>query len=114
MKKILMLLLIISSGVYADDCSETKTAHEAKVCLNKQVNHLKFKLDKVFHSALGKTEAKPELIASQKKWLAYKEQQCGDFIVADTGGSPVTIEYDLYCQSILYQQRISLLLELFN
>ncbi|MGM1003058.1 lysozyme inhibitor LprI family protein [Acinetobacter haemolyticus] len=60
------------------------------------------------------SSSKQELAASQESWLKFKELQCGDFVVADTQGSPATGIYDLTCQSILYKHRIAFFKEMFN
>lgn len=116
MNKIILLVvtMFLSCGVFAADCSKVKTSHDTQICLNNEVKTLKLELSNVFNSALEQTEAKSELKTSQTKWLAYKESQCGDFVVADAQGSPATVEYDLYCQTILYKQRINLIKKLFN
>ena len=116
MKKIIFLIatMLLSCGVFAANCSKSKTSNEAQACLSYEVKSLKSELNTLLNSALNKTEAKSELKASQTKWLAYKESQCSDFVVADAQGSPSTVEYDLYCQTILYKQRINLIKDLFN
>lgn len=116
MNKIILLVvtMFLSCGAFAADCSKAKTSHNAQICLNSEVKALKLELSSVFNSALEQTEAKSELKTSQAKWLAYKESQCGDFVVADAQGSSATAEYDLYCQAILYKQRINLIKKIFN
>jgi uncharacterized protein YecT (DUF1311 family) len=114
MKKLLIALCLIAPSAYAADCSKAKNTQDSLACLNSEVKQLKLELSKVLNSAITQTEAKSEFKASQAKWLAYKEQQCGEFVVADSQGSPAAIEYDLHCQSTLYKQRISLLKQFFN
>ncbi|WP_228253325.1 lysozyme inhibitor LprI family protein [Acinetobacter calcoaceticus] len=82
--------------------------------LDKEIKSLKSELNSIYKKAYTQTEAKQELDSSQKAWLKYKELQCGDFVVADTQGSPATVSYDLTCQSILYKQRIAFLKEMFR
>ena len=115
MKKLLLLAIAstLSFGVWAD-CSSEKTSLESQKCLNGEVRSLRLQLDKVYKNAQEQTTAKTELKKSQDLWLRYKEVQCGDFIVADAQGSPATVEYDLTCQSTLYQQRIDFLKSIFN
>ena len=114
MKKLVLLpLLMVSSEIFAD-CSTAKTSPEIQKCLNSEVRSLRLQLDKVYQNTQQKTQAKLELQKSQDLWVKYKEMQCGDFVVADSQGSPATIEYDLACQSILYKQRIDLLKSIFN
>lgn len=115
MKRLLLITLasIISVSAFAD-CSKTKTAFEAQKCLNQEVKLLKTQLNKTYKKVYDETSAKEELDNAQKQWLKFKELQCGDFVAADTQGSPATVEYDLTCQSILYKQRITFLNELFN
>ncbi len=115
MRKILLIStsLFFSISAYAD-CSNTKTSFEAQKCLNQEVKTLKTQLNATYKKAYETTSAKEELNNAQKQWLSFKEKQCGDFVVADTQGSPATVEYDLTCQSILYKQRIAFLKELFN
>jgi len=115
MKRILLIILssFFSISAFAD-CSNTKTSFEAQKCLNQEVKVLKNQLNATYKRAYETTSAKEELDNAQKQWLNFKEKQCGDFVVADTQGSPATVEYDLTCQSILYKQRIAFLKELFN
>lgn len=115
MKKLLLIAAtsIFSIGAWAN-CSEAKTSLESQKCLNNEVRSLRLQLNKVYKNAQEQTTAKTELKKSQDLWLRYKEAQCGDFIVADTQGSPATVEYDLTCQSTLYQQRIDFLKSIFN
>lgn len=115
MKKLLLLSIAstFSIGVWAD-CSSSKTSLESQKCLNNEVKSLRLQLDKVYKNAQEQTQAKTELKKSQDLWVKYKETQCGDFVVADTQGSPATVEYDLTCQSTLYQQRIAFLKSIFN
>lgn len=114
MKKILLLTtLLISGGAWAD-CSTTKTSLESQKCLNNEVKSLRLQLDRIYLNAQEQTQAKSELKKSQDLWVKYKEMQCGDFVIADTQGSPATVEYDLACQSTLYQQRIDFLKSIFN
>ncbi|WP_065717610.1 lysozyme inhibitor LprI family protein [Acinetobacter baumannii] len=114
MKKILLISssLLLSINAFAD-CSRSKTAFEAQKCLSQEVKLLKTQLNAAYKKAYETTSAKEELESAQKQWLIFKEKQCGDFVVADTQGSPATVEYDLTCQSILYKQRIAFLKELF-
>ncbi|EMY0607613.1 DUF1311 domain-containing protein [Acinetobacter baumannii] len=108
-----MLSSFFSISAFAD-CSNTKTAFEAQKCLNQEVKTLKTQLNAIYKKAYEATSAKEELDSAQKQWLAFKEKQCGDFVVAETQGSPATVEYDLTCQSILYKQRIVFLKEMFK
>ncbi|WOE32181.1 MULTISPECIES: lysozyme inhibitor LprI family protein [unclassified Acinetobacter] len=116
MKKLLLITitLMLSGGAWAMDCSNMKTSIESQKCLNNEVKSLRLQLDKIYQSAQNQTQAKAELKKSQELWTKYKEVQCGDFVVADTQGSPATVEYDLTCQSILYKQRIDFLKSIFN
>lgn len=115
MKKILLLAVAstLSVGVWAD-CSTAKTSLESQKCLNNEVKTLRLQLEKVYKNAQEQTQAKSEIKQSQDLWVKYKEMQCGDFVVADTLGSPATAEYDLTCQSTLYKQRIAFLKGFFN
>ena len=115
MKKLLLLTIAstFSAGVWAD-CSTAKTSFESQKCLNSEVKSRRLQLDKVYQNAQNQTQAKSELRKSQDLLVKYKEMQCGDFVVADTQGSPATVEYDLTCQSTLYQQRIDFLKSIFN
>lgn len=114
MKKLLLLsVLLVSGGAWADDCSN-KTSIESQKCLNNEVKKLRIQLDKVYLNAQNQTQAKSELQKSQELWSKYKEFQCGDFVVADTQGSPATVAYDLTCQAMLYQQRINFLKNMFD
>ncbi len=115
MKKLLLLAIVstLSAGVWAD-CSTAKTSLESQKCLNNEVRSLRLQLEKVYQNAQEQTQAKSELKQSQDLWVRYKEMQCGDFVVADTQGSPATVEYDLTCQSTLYKQRIAFLKSIFN
>ena len=115
MKKLLLLAasLVFSAGAWAD-CSDPKTTIEAQKCLNLEVGQLKHELNDVLTTVSGSTNAQKELRAAQSKWLAYKESQCGDFVVADAQGSPVAIVVDLACQADLYKERISFLKNYFN
>ena len=113
MKKLLIFVVLISGGAWAD-CSTAKTSFESQKCLNSEVKSLRLQLDKVYQNAQNQTQAKSELKQSQDLWVRYKEMQCGDFVVADTQGSPATVEYDLTCQSTLYKQRIAFLKSIFN
>ncbi|EPF6052311.1 lysozyme inhibitor LprI family protein [Acinetobacter baumannii] len=109
MKKILLLTAIsLSTSAFAGNL------HTDLQKLDKEIKRLKNELNAVYNKAYAQTEAKHELDSSQKAWLKYKELQCGDFVVADTQGSPATVSYDLTCQSILYKQRIALIKEMFN
>lgn len=109
MKQILLFTaLILSTCAFAGSLDSDLRK------LDKEIKSLKSELNAVYNEAYAQTEAKHELVSSQKAWLKYKELQCGDFVVADTQGSPATVEYDLTCQSILYKQRIAFLKELFN
>ncbi|WP_151964805.1 lysozyme inhibitor LprI family protein [Acinetobacter soli] len=110
MKKLILLTALLSTGAWAD-CNNPQNAFEGQKCLSNEVTSLKKELNKTYMKAYATTEAKKELDSSQKKWLAYKESQCGDFVVADTQGSPATVSTDLYCQTILIKQRISFLKE---
>lgn len=115
MRKLLLLAIgsTISVGVWAD-CSTAKTSLESQKCLSNEVKSLRLQLEKVYINAQEQTQAKSELRQSQDLWIKYKEMQCGDFVVADTQGSPATVEYDLTCQSTLYKQRIAFLKSIFN
>lgn len=113
MKKLLLTTLVAVSGLTWADCSNTKTSFESQKCLSNEVKQLRIKMQASLQKSLAKTEAKKELQDSQASWVKYKEDQCGAFVVADTMGSPATVEYDLACQSILYKQRIELLESLF-
>ncbi|MEN8406050.1 lysozyme inhibitor LprI family protein [Acinetobacter seifertii] len=115
MKRLVLITLstIFSVSAFAD-CSKTKTAFEAQKCLNQEVKTLKTQLNATYKKAYETTAAKEELDNAQKQWLAFKEKQCGDFVVAETQGSPATVEYDLTCQSILYKQRIAFIKEMFK
>ncbi|HGH3561182.1 TPA: lysozyme inhibitor LprI family protein [Acinetobacter baumannii] len=109
MKKILLIatsLLSVTTFAGSVDSGLQK--------LDKEIKGLKSELNTQYKKAYSQTEAKQELDNSQKAWLKYKELQCGDFVVADTEGSPATVEYDLTCQSILYKQRIAFLKEMFR
>jgi len=108
MKKLLLIVaLALCSSTFAGSFEDMQL-------LDKEIKSLKSKLNTVYKKAYSQTEAKIELDASQKSWLKFKELQCGDFVVADTQGSPATVSYDLTCQSILYKQRIAFLEEMFN
>lgn len=108
MKKILLLsLLVTCSSAYAGSFEDMQK-------LDKEIKSLKIQLNQVYKKAYSQTDAKQELEAAQKSWLAFKELQCGDFVVADTQGSPATGIYDLSCQSLLYKQRIAFFKEMFN
>ncbi|EML1064495.1 DUF1311 domain-containing protein [Acinetobacter nosocomialis] len=115
MKRLVLITLttIFSVSAFAD-CSKTKTAYEAQKCLNQEVKTLKTQLNATYKKAYETTSAKQELDNAQKQWLNFKEKQCGDFVVAETQGSPASVEYDLTCQSILYKQRIAFLKEMFK
>lgn len=115
MKKILFTftLSILSTGAWAD-CSDPKTTIEVQKCLNLEVGQLKHELNNVLKAASESTNAQKELKAAQTKWLAYKESQCGDFVVADSQGSPATIVVDLACQTDLYKERIGFLKNYFS
>ena len=112
MKKLLLLTIssTLSFSVFAQ-CDNLNNAFDTQKCLSNQVKSLKKELNKTYMQAYKNTQAKAELDVAQKKWLAFKESQCGDFVVADTMGSPATVDYDLTCQSILIKQRISFLKE---
>lgn len=108
MKKILLVgLLVTCSSAFAGSFEDMQK-------LDKEIKSLKIQLNQVYKKAYSQTEAKQELETAQKSWLAFKELQCGDFVVADTQGSPATVTYDLTCQSILYRQRIDFFKEMFN
>ena len=115
MRKLLLLAVAstFSVGVWAD-CSNAKTSHERQKCMSNEVKSLRLQLEKVYQNSQEQTQAKSELKQSQDLWVRYKEMQCGDFLVADTQGSPATVEYDLTCQSTLYKQRIAFLKSIFN
>ena len=115
MKKLLLLAasLVFSVGAWAD-CFDPKTTIEVQKCLNLEVGQLKHELSNVLKAASESTNAQKELKAAQTKWLAYKESQCGDFVVADSQGSPATIVVDLACQADLYKERIGFLKNYFN
>lgn len=115
MKKLLITLglSIFSMGSWAA-CSDPKTTIEAQKCLNLEVGQLKHELNDVLTTVSGSTNAQKELRAAQSKWLAYKESQCGDFVVADAQGSPAAIVADLVCQADLYKERINFLKSYFN
>jgi uncharacterized protein YecT (DUF1311 family) len=108
MKKLLLLTILFSGGAWAN-CDDPKTSFETQKCLSNEVKSLKTELNKTYASAYKNTEAKKQLDLSQKKWLDFKDTQCGTFVVADTQGSPATVEYDLLCQTIIIQQRIDFL-----
>lgn len=108
MKKILLLsILVTGSSSFAGSFEDMQR-------LDKEIKNLKNELNLVYKQAYSQTEAKQELEAAQKSWLKFKELQCGNFVVADTQGSPATVSYDLTCQSILYKQRITFFKEMFN
>ncbi|MEB3790433.1 lysozyme inhibitor LprI family protein [Acinetobacter sp. IK40] len=108
MKKLLLLTtLAFCSSTYAGSFEDMQK-------LDKEIKNLKSELNLVYKKAYSQTEAKHELDDAQKAWLKFKEQQCGDFVVADTQGSPATGIYDLTCQSILYKHRIEFFKEMFN
>lgn len=108
MKKLLLLTtLAFCSSTFAGSFEDMQK-------LDKEIKNLKSELNFVYKKAYSQTEAKQELDESQKAWLKFKEQQCGDFVVADTQGSPATGIYDLTCQSILYKHRIAFFKEMFN
>lgn len=115
MKKLLLLAasLVFSAGAWAD-CSNPKGSLETQKCLNLEVGQLKHELHDVLKAASESTNAQKELNAAQAKWVAYKESQCGDFVVADSQGSPATIVVDLVCQADLYKERIGFLKNYFN
>lgn len=115
MKKLLLLAtsLVFSAGAWAD-CSNSKSLMETQKCLNLEAGQLKRELDEVLKTASESTNAQKELKTTQIKWLAYKESQCGDFVVADAQGSPATIVVDLACQTDLYKERIGFLKNYFN
>ena len=115
MKKLLLLTasLVFSVGAWAD-CSNPKGSLETQKCLNLEVGQLKHELNNVLKAASESTNAQKELNAAQAKWIAYKESQCGDFVVADSQGSPATIVVDLVCQADLYKERIGFLKNYFN
>lgn len=115
MKKLLITLglSIFSMGAWAA-CSNSKSSLETQKCLNLEVGQLKRELDEVLKAASESTNAQKELKTAQIKWLAYKESQCGDFVVADAQGSPATIVVDLVCQADLYKERINFLKSYFN
>lgn len=108
MKKLLLLTTLVFCG------STFAGSFEDMQKLDKEIKMLKSELNLVYKKAYSQTEAKQELDESQKAWLRFKEQQCGDFVVADTQGSPATGIYDLTCQSILYKHRIAFFKEMFN
>ena len=108
MKKLLLLTLLVSGGAWAD-CANPMTSYESQKCLSNEVKKLKSQLNNTYDLAYKNTEAKKELNLSQKKWLAFTDVQCGDFVVADTQGGPATVEYDLLCQTIVIKQRIDFL-----
>ncbi|WP_287907353.1 lysozyme inhibitor LprI family protein [Acinetobacter sp.] len=108
MKNLILTTFLLSSGALAN-CNDPKTSFESQKCLSDEVKKLKFQLNKTYAFAYKNTEAKKELDLSQKKWLDFKDTQCGTFVVADTQGSPATVEYDLSCQTIIIQQRIDFL-----
>ena len=112
-KLILITAFFISSGAYAS-CSNPQNSFESQKCLDSEVKSLKSKLNIVYKKIYAQTEAKQELDLAQKQWLKFKEFQCGDFVVADTQGSPATVVYDLTCQKILYEQRIEFFNKIFN
>lgn len=117
MKKLfitLILLTPISMAQAYTDCSKSKNSFETQKCLYNSVKDLKAKLNKQLEDSLAKTDAKAELNAAQAQWELYKQKQCGDFLAADTSGGPATVEYDLTCQSMLYQQRIAFIKSIFN
>lgn len=108
MKKLILLtVLALCSSAFAGSFDDLQK-------LDKEIKNLKSELNQVYKKAYSQTEAKQELDDSQKAWLKFKEQQCGDFVVADTQGSPATGIYDLTCQSILYKHRIAFFKEMFN
>ncbi|MCU4334611.1 lysozyme inhibitor LprI family protein [Acinetobacter pittii] len=95
MKKILLFAAttFFSVGVLAD-CNDPKTSHEIQQCLSSEITLLKKDLNATYAKLYKQTDAKQELDNAQKAWLKYKELQCGDFVVADTQGSPATVSYD--------------------
>lgn len=110
---ILPVLLLLASPAFAD-CENSKNSFEIQKCMSENVRSLKAELNKAYKKIYEQTEAKPELEASQKAWLNYRELQCGNFVAVDSGHSPAAAAFDLECQSILIQQRIDYLKTLSN
>lgn len=108
MKKLLVALLFVLPATAFAECNQN-TTDEVAMCLDKEVKQLKTKLNQVYAKAYKQTDAKKELENSQKKWLAYKEAQCGAFTTADAGMGMGAITADLSCQTMLYSQRIDIL-----
>ncbi|MDY6469120.1 lysozyme inhibitor LprI family protein [Acinetobacter faecalis] len=109
MKKLLLIsALLFSGGVWAD-CNNPKTSHEIQKCLSDELTALKKELNVVYGDLYKQTQAKRELDSAQKAWLKYKDLQCGDFTIADSGYGSGQIAYDLACQADLTEQRISFL-----
>ncbi len=110
----IMKQLVLFTTLFLSTCAFAGSVDSELQKLDKEIKGLKSELNSQYKKAYSQTEAKQELDNSQKAWLKYKELQCGDFVIADTQGSPATVEYDLTCQSILYKQRIAFLKEMFR
>ena len=109
MKKLLLLAIASTFSVGAWASCDNVPAHSAEACYDKEVTTLKKQLNQVYARLYRQTNAKNELDNAQKSWLTYKEKQCGDFTLAESGSSSGQAIFDLSCQSNLLKSRINYL-----
>jgi len=77
-KLILALLLLTSTSVFVEDCSNSKTQTDYNDCENAEYSKLDKTLNHKYQQILAKTQGQQKklLIQAQREWIRFRDNDC--------------------------------------
>lgn len=108
MKKLLLLTIVstFSSGAWAN-CEDPINYTEEVQCVYNETAIFKKQLNNIYTKLYNQTNSKQALENAQKAWLNYRDKQCTDFGIAESGGTNDSQRlYEVACQGELTKTRI--------
>ena len=99
-----LLVLSLASSAYALDCKNALSTPEMNECAARELRQVETRLNKAYRAALARiatpdtpadiqVEMKKSLVAAQRAWVTFRENECHYVYLANIGGTIRTLEH---------------------
>lgn len=106
---LLILAIVPLSAAHADDCAHATTQAAMTVCADQAYRKADAEMNTVYRQILGRLKDDRNgtelLVATQKRWLAFREAECARSTSASTQGS-IHSMLPSQCRADLTRKRI--------
>ena len=116
MKKIALVIFLLSSNALALDCNKAISTPEINACAKQEQEKVEAELNAVYKEVMKSlsepdteyekpSEVKAALIEAQRAWIKFREADCNAVYIQNQGGTIRTVMY-ISCMQQRAKQRI--------